>query len=77
MSNHSVRIGQTGPNVLSLEVRIVGENRFVCFALSQQAQDQLHRDSHTSDDRLPAKDFLIGGDSLEKVLFVHHKDKIA
>ena len=44
----------------------------VSNALGQQAQDELHRNSHVADDRFAAEYVGSGGDTLEEVLFSGH-----
>ena len=76
MRDDCVCIGQTGPNVIRLQIGIISEDSFVCLALSQQAQDKFNGNSHSSDNGFPTKDLLVCGDPPEELLFVHHPTKI-
>lgn len=76
MCYHGVGIRQASPDVLRLEIGVIRENGFVRFALSQEAQNQLYGNSHTSDNRLAAENILIGRDTFEEILFFYHKNKI-
>ena len=40
VGNHSMRVGQTGTNVLGLEIGVIGKNRLNALALGEQAQDR-------------------------------------
>ena len=55
-------VSQTCSDIFRQQARVIFENGLVGFTLGQQAQDEFHRDTHTSNDWLPAEDGRIAGD---------------
>src|SRR5262245_2291445 len=64
-------VSQAGPDVLSLEIRVVGEHLLFGLSLREQAEDQLDGDPHPADDRLAAEDLRVRRDPLEKFALLH------
>ena len=65
--DHRVRVRSAGSHVVEFKVGIVVQNVLGRDPLRQQAEDEFHRDSHVSDDRLPAKDIRPRGDPSEQL----------
>jgi hypothetical protein len=61
---HSMRIGQARTNIIQFEVGIVGQDLLIRLALSQEAKNQINGNPQATDNRLAAKDILVGGYSV-------------
>ncbi|OGB94123.1 MAG: hypothetical protein A3H39_18050 [candidate division NC10 bacterium RIFCSPLOWO2_02_FULL_66_22] len=57
---------KAGANIVRFQVRIVGQDFLPGFALSQEAQDALHRYPQASDNGLSSKDSRVGCNAREK-----------
>src|SRR4051812_2812231 len=71
MRDGGMRISETRAQVIWFEIGIVRENRFGLFALRQQTENQLYRNSHSANDWFAAEDFRIGGYSSKELLINH------
>jgi hypothetical protein len=60
---------KTGPDILRPQAGVIVQEHLLGFALCQEAQNQLHRNTHAADDRFAAEYRWIAGDPFELVHF--------
>lgn len=65
----SIRDART--NVFPFQIWIVFEDRFLGLTLCQKTEDELDRNSHTTNDRFPSKDIGTGRNTLQQLVSLH------
>lgn len=66
MGDDSMCVRQARTDVLGHQIRIVRKDPLHGLSLRQEAQDEFYRYPHPAENRLPAKDFRVGRNSLQE-----------